>query len=180
MNRAATSADVKYAIERGLMPGVANGYESTYLGTLQGFKQAEAAVKKDPTKAPDISGIETPDHHTIVFKLTKPEAAVVEQALSLPISSPVPAEYAAKYDAKNPSTYGENQVATGPYMVRRPATRRARRSSWSEIRTGTLTPIGAPPIWIRSTSGRGSTTSSRPRRSPDRQRSGERRLLPSD
>ncbi|MGH2974691.1 MAG: ABC transporter substrate-binding protein [Solirubrobacterales bacterium] len=117
VNRAATSADVKYAIERGLMPGVANGYESAYLGTLQGFKQAEAAVKADPTKAPDISGIQTPDQHTIVFKLTQPQAAVVEQALSLPLSAPVPPEYAAKYDASNPSTYGEHLVATGPYMV---------------------------------------------------------------
>ena len=34
------------------------------------------------------------------------------QALSLPISAPVPEEYAKKYDAENPSTYGEHQVAT--------------------------------------------------------------------
>ena len=29
----------------------------------------------------------------------------------------VPEEYAEKYDAENPSTYGEHQVATGPYMI---------------------------------------------------------------
>jgi peptide/nickel transport system substrate-binding protein len=29
----------------------------------------------------------------------------------------VPEEYAKEYDAENPSTYGENQVSTGPYMI---------------------------------------------------------------
>jgi peptide/nickel transport system substrate-binding protein len=117
VNRDVTSADVKYAVERGLLPGVANGYVAAYLGDLEGFKDAEAAVKKDPTKAPDISGIETPDDQTIVFHLAQPTAVAAEQALSLPISSPVPEEYAKKYDAENPSTYGENQVNTGPYML---------------------------------------------------------------
>jgi peptide/nickel transport system substrate-binding protein len=117
VNRDVTSADVKYAVERALLPGVANGYVAAYLGDIEGFKEAEAAVKKDPTKAPDISGIETPDDQTIVFHLTQPTAVAAEQALSLPISSPVPEEYAKKYDAENPSTYGENQVNTGPYML---------------------------------------------------------------
>ncbi len=113
-----TSADVKYAIERGLMPGVANGYEAAYLGSIHGFAQAQAAVKQNPTQAPDISGIETPDKYTLVFKLDKPEAAVVEQALSLPISSPVPEAYAKQYDSQNPSTYGQHVLSTGPYMVK--------------------------------------------------------------
>ena len=42
---------------------------------------------------------------------------MVEQALSLPISAPVPEEFAKQYDAQNPSAYGEHQVATGPYYV---------------------------------------------------------------
>ena len=37
--------------------------------------------------------------------------------MSLPISAPVPEEYAKKYDAENPSGYGEHQLATGPYYV---------------------------------------------------------------
>ena len=41
----------------------------------------------------------------------------VIQALSLPISAPVPEEYAKQFDAENPSTYGEHAVFTGPYMV---------------------------------------------------------------
>jgi len=99
------------------MPGVANGYTSVYLGALEGFKEAQAAVKKNPTVAPNISGIQTPDDHTIVFKLTQPESAVVIQTLSLPVSAPVPEEYAKQFDAKTPSTYGNYVVFTGPYMV---------------------------------------------------------------
>jgi len=117
VNREVTSADVKYAIERALMPGVPNGYAAAYLGDIEGFADAEKAVTKNPTTAPEISGIETPDDQTIVFHLTKPTAAVVVQTLSLPISAPVPEEYAKQYDSQNPSTYGEHQVATGPYMV---------------------------------------------------------------
>ena len=33
-------------------------------------------------------------------------------ALTLPVSAPVPEEYAKQYDAENPSTYGEHQLAT--------------------------------------------------------------------
>jgi peptide/nickel transport system substrate-binding protein len=117
VNREVTSADVKYAIERALLPGVANGYVGAYAGSITGFAKAQAAAEKDPTKAPDISGIETPDDQTIVFHLDQPTALVLVQTLSLPISSPVPEEYAKKYDAENPSTYGENQVNTGPYMI---------------------------------------------------------------
>jgi len=61
------SQDVKYAIERGLIPGVPNGYLGLYFADLQGLSQAQAAVKKTPTVAPDISGITTPDSSTIVF-----------------------------------------------------------------------------------------------------------------
>ena len=117
VNREVTSKDVKYAIERSLMPGVPNGYTAVYLGSLVGFPQAEAAVKKDPTTAPDISGIQTPDNSTLVFKFTKPVATVAIQALSLPVSAPVPEEYAKKFDSQEPSTYGQNAVFTGPYMV---------------------------------------------------------------
>jgi peptide/nickel transport system substrate-binding protein len=42
----------------------------------------------------------------------------VIDALSLPISSPVPEGYAAKFDAKTPtSTYGQHQLDTGPYYI---------------------------------------------------------------
>src|SRR5205814_8617906 len=38
--------------------------------------------------------------------------------LSLPVSSPVPQGYAAKFDAKTPSsTYGQHQIDVGPYYI---------------------------------------------------------------
>jgi peptide/nickel transport system substrate-binding protein len=42
---------------------------------------------------------------------------VLAGALGLPLSAPVPKDYAAKFDKPNPSAYGQNQVATGPYMI---------------------------------------------------------------
>jgi peptide/nickel transport system substrate-binding protein len=117
VDREVTSADVKYAIERGLLPGVANGYVKAYMGALAGFAEAEKAVERDETVAPDIAGIETPDDKTVVFNLDLPVAAVFLQALSLPLSAPVPEEYAKEFDAESPSTYGTHQVATGPYMI---------------------------------------------------------------
>ena len=57
VNRTATSADVKYAIERALLPGVANGYAQTYLKGIAGFDDALKQAQSDPTGgAPDISG----------------------------------------------------------------------------------------------------------------------------
>jgi peptide/nickel transport system substrate-binding protein len=112
-----TTADIKYAIERSLLPGVANGYTTTYLSGVSGIDEAQKAVRTDKTTAPEISGIETPDDTTIVFHLDDTSAAGVMGALSLPISAPVPEDYAKKYDAESPSTYGEYAVFTGPYMV---------------------------------------------------------------
>ena len=38
--------------------------------------------------------------------------------LSLPLSSPVPQGYAAKYDSQTPSsTYGQHQIDVGPYYI---------------------------------------------------------------
>jgi peptide/nickel transport system substrate-binding protein len=50
--------------------------------------------------------------------LTKPTAGVLAAGgLAMPLTAPVPEEYAAKFDKENPSTYGDNQVSTGPYMI---------------------------------------------------------------
>ncbi len=108
--------DFKYSIERALLPGVANGYVGSYLNDVTGFADAEAQVEKDPTTAPDISGI-TCDGNTFSIALDETSSAGVIGALSLPIGSPTPREYASEFDAENPSTYGDHQVATGPYMI---------------------------------------------------------------
>jgi peptide/nickel transport system substrate-binding protein len=116
--RAATAADVKYAIERSLLPGVPNGFVQTYLAGVDGFDKAVKEAQADPTGgAPDISGITAPDDTTLVIKLTNTTSLGVIGALTLPVSAPVPEEYAEQYDTQNPSTYGEHQLSSGPYMV---------------------------------------------------------------
>ena len=111
VNRDATSADVKYAMERDFLPQVGNGYAGAYWGDVQGVKPYMAG------KAKEISGIQTPDKYTLVLKLTRPTAAVAVAAMSLPGAAPVPKEYAQKFDKGKQSSYGQHVVGTGPYMV---------------------------------------------------------------
>jgi peptide/nickel transport system substrate-binding protein len=111
VDREVTSADVKYAIERAFTASVSNGYVRTYFSDLVGAPEEPGAYREVP-------GIETPDKYTIVFKLTKGTGAALAGALAMPISVPVPKEFAQRYDRESPSTYGEQHaVFTGPYMV---------------------------------------------------------------
>jgi peptide/nickel transport system substrate-binding protein len=109
VNRAVTSADVAYAIERGANPNVANPYFPSYFFYVQGADKA--------TGGP-IPGISTPNPTTIVFHLTGPYASFFTGALSLPLTAPVPKSFAAPLDAKKPTAYGStSEVASGPYMI---------------------------------------------------------------
>jgi peptide/nickel transport system substrate-binding protein len=110
VDREVTSADVKYAIERGFFRSVANPYVSIYFADLVGAKVGAPPGTRIP-------GIETPDARTVVFHLTDSTARVMAGGLVLPLSAPVPRDYALPYDRKVQSTYARHQVATGPYMV---------------------------------------------------------------
>jgi peptide/nickel transport system substrate-binding protein len=111
VDREVTSADVKYAIERAFTSNVSNGYVRTYFSDL-------VDAPKEPGPYEEVRGIETPDNSTIVFKLTKGTGAALAGALAMPISIPVPKEFASKYDEQTPSTYGEGHaVFTGPYKI---------------------------------------------------------------
>jgi peptide/nickel transport system substrate-binding protein len=111
VSREVTSKDVKYAIERAFTANVPNGYVGVYFGDIVGSPE-------EPGEYKEIPGIETPDDQTIVFKLDAGTGAALAGALAMPISIPVPKEFAQKYDRKSPSTYGqEAAVYTGPYMV---------------------------------------------------------------
>ena len=111
VSREVTSKDVRYGIERAFTAAVGNGYARIYLGDIVG-------VPKEPGAYKEFEGITTPDDQTIVFKLKRGTGAALAGSLAMPISVPVPKEFAEKYDAKTPSTYGEGYaVYTGPYMV---------------------------------------------------------------
>jgi peptide/nickel transport system substrate-binding protein len=140
VNRAVTSKDVKYAIERGFNPNVANGYAPSYFFDIEGA---------DTAKGGPISGIQTPDDQTIVFKLTKPFGATMAKALTLPLSAPVPEEYIKqiKGDDKSPSVYDSDptkQAFTGPYVIKSYAAGKsitlARNPNWDGKATGDYRP----------------------------------------
>jgi peptide/nickel transport system substrate-binding protein len=112
VNREVTTKDVKYAIERAFTKTVNGPYVGAFMSDIEGVKEFSDG------KADEISGITTPDDQTIKFTLSRPRASIVAGALSLPVSAPVPKEYAKKFDqAKGTSQYGNNQVFTGPYMI---------------------------------------------------------------
>jgi peptide/nickel transport system substrate-binding protein len=114
VNREVTAKDVKYAFERFFSVNVGGQY-GAYFSAIEG-------APEEPTKGvKPISGITTPDDNTIVFKLKEAAGVPVAAALVMPISAPVPEEYAKEFDAKNPSTYNTHLVATGPYMVKNDA-----------------------------------------------------------
>jgi peptide/nickel transport system substrate-binding protein len=111
VNREVTSADVKYAFERFFSVNVGGQYPGY-------FNIIEGAPQKPTTGVKPISGIETPDATTIVFHLKTPTAVSFVAALVMPITVPVPEEYAKPFDAKNPSTYNTHVAFTGPYQIK--------------------------------------------------------------
>jgi peptide/nickel transport system substrate-binding protein len=140
VNREITTKDIKYAMERVFSANVPNPYATGYFGTIVG------APKKPASGIPNISGIQTPDDQTLVIKLNEPKAATVAAALVMPLTMPVPPEYAKKFDAKNPSTYNQNVVFTGPYMVKNDAS--GKLTGWKPAKSIELV---RNPNWDKST-----------------------------
>lgn len=110
VNRDVVCADIKYAIERGANPNVANPYFPAYFGYLVGASKA--------TGGP-IPGIVCKSPTQIQFNLTGPYATFFEGALSLPLTAPVPKSFVQPLDKQKPTAYGAKYlVATGPYMFK--------------------------------------------------------------
>jgi peptide/nickel transport system substrate-binding protein len=117
VNREVTSADVAYALERASNPNVANPYFAGYMGGAS--PSPLEGTTSSSYKGGPIPGIQTPNKFTIVFKMTKPGASFLIQALSMPVSAPVPESFAGPMDKQSPTTYGTKYlVATGPYMIK--------------------------------------------------------------
>jgi peptide/nickel transport system substrate-binding protein len=113
VNRTVKTADIKYAFERAFSKEVPSGYAGAYFSSIVG-----TPAKPNTGDIKPISGIETPDDTTIVFHLKTAEAPLVSQALVMPITVPVPKEYASKFDKSTPSKFDQYQTFTGPYMVK--------------------------------------------------------------
>jgi peptide/nickel transport system substrate-binding protein len=140
VNREVTSEDVKYAFERAFSANAPSGYATSYFADIVGSPD-------EPTDGvKPIKGIETPDPQTIVFKLDKPTAVTVAAALAMPISVPVPKEYAEKFDKKTPTDYNQYVAFTGPYMVKNDA--EGKLTGWDP---GKRIELVRNPNWDKST-----------------------------
>ena len=137
VNRDVEAKDVKYAFERAATKNVPNQY-TTYFNFIEGFPKKPGAIQ-------DIPGIVVDNPNQITFKLTQAQGPGFAAFLIMPVTTPIPKEYAEKFDKESPSTYNENVVSparTWSPTTRRassPATRPASRSSSSVTRTGTRT-----------------------------------------
>ena len=108
VNRAVTSKDIKYALERAARPknGAQYGF---YYKVIKGW-DAYAAGK---TKS--IVGIKTPNNSTIVFDLTAPTGDFPFR-LAMSAAGPIPQEVAKCFEGE-PGKYGLDLVSSGPYMI---------------------------------------------------------------
>src|SRR3954454_21239260 len=126
VNREVTSKDIKYGIERAFTSNVPSGYATSYFAEIEGAPSSPVPI----SKLEPFAGLQTPDDQTLVIKLTKAVAPRVAAALVMPITIPVPEEYASKFDKKSPTDYDQYVAFTGPYMVK------------NDPKTGKVTGVG--------------------------------------
>jgi peptide/nickel transport system substrate-binding protein len=101
--------DVVRALERASRQWEAGGY---LYEAIEGFMDVTEG------KAESISGLETPDDHTLVVHLAHPSGDI-GQLMALPASAPIPpvpndVEFGA---AEGHEDYGPFLVSSGPYMI---------------------------------------------------------------
>jgi peptide/nickel transport system substrate-binding protein len=109
VNRAVTSKDVAYAMNRLANPKDGGQY-AFYYTVIKGWQDVADG------KAKTVSGITTPDNKTIVFHLTKPTGDF-NLRMSMPATAPIPSEVGNCFEGK-PGDYGRNVISSGPYMIK--------------------------------------------------------------
>jgi peptide/nickel transport system substrate-binding protein len=107
VSREITSRDIAYAFERIGTPSLAAQYGG-YYDVIEGMDAFRAG------EATRISGIETPDARTIVFRLTEPTGDFGYR-LAMPAAGPMPQEVAGCF--REAGDYGRYLVSSGPYMI---------------------------------------------------------------
>ena len=101
--RLMTSADVKYSFERAVNPATQSP-GGGYFGMIAGYDDVTGG------KATTLSGIETPDAKTVVFKLTRPNATFLH-LMAINFGYIVPKEEVEKAGAD----WGKKPVGTGAF-----------------------------------------------------------------
>ena len=105
VNRAVTSKDVAYAMNRLANPKDGGQY-SFYYTVIKGWDDVADG------KAKTVSGITTPDDKTIVFHLTKPTGDF-NLRMSMPATAPIPKEVGDCFEGK-PGDYGRERHLERP------------------------------------------------------------------
>jgi peptide/nickel transport system substrate-binding protein len=98
VNREVVAGDIVYAFQRARTSSVLNAYVDAYF----------AGVK-----------VTAPDDHTLVLTMSSPRAVSVAAALVMPITAPVPPEYARPLDHHADTRYDRKPAFTGPYVAKR-------------------------------------------------------------
>jgi len=105
LSREVTATDILTAMKRLANPKDGAEY-AFYYSPIKGF---------DAGKGKSISGIKIPNPYTIVFNLTKPTGDFL-QRMAMPATGPMPAEVVKCFEGQ-PGKYGQNLIASGPYMI---------------------------------------------------------------
>ncbi len=104
--REVVASDVKYSIERAVDPKT-QGPGAGFFGAINGFAELTGG------KATGLSGIETPDASTVVFKLSRPDATFLH-VLAINFASVVPKE---AVDAAG-GDFGKKPVGSGTFILK--------------------------------------------------------------
>lgn len=107
LDREVTSYDIAYAFQRINTKSLIAQYGFYYYGVIAGMDGS--AARPEP-----ISGIKTPDARTIIFRLTQPTGDFL-QRLTLPATYAIPPEVGKCFT--QPGEYGQDIIASGPYMI---------------------------------------------------------------
>jgi peptide/nickel transport system substrate-binding protein len=108
LDRAVTSKDIAYAFQRINTQPLAAQYGVYYFGVIEGM---DGKAKSAATK---ISGIETPDDQTIIFRLTR-ATGDFNFRLAMSATAAIPEEVAKCHTKAG--DYGRYLISSGPYMI---------------------------------------------------------------
>ncbi len=104
--RELVASDVQYSIARAVNPKT-QGPGAGFFGAIAGFEDVSGG------KSGMLSGIEAPDSHTVVFKLSRPDATFLH-VLAVNFASVVPKEAVEAAGAD----FGKKPVGSGAFMLK--------------------------------------------------------------
>ncbi len=104
--RTVVASDVKYSIERAVNPKT-QGPGAGFFGAIAGFDAVSGGTSET------LSGIETPNDQTVIFKLSRPDATFLH-VLAINFASVVPKE---AVEAAN-GDFGKQPVGSGTFILK--------------------------------------------------------------